>query len=73
MRSSKRSTSATSPLSISAIARADNAPRMARRTWVCSGGSLNTRLVVWCANSGVSPYLGANSTFLSEEKVRASR
>ena len=44
--SSSRSTSATSPASISAITRVDSAIWIARRTWVCSGGSLNTRLVV---------------------------
>ena len=43
-------------------------------TRVCSGESLNTRLLVWCSNSAeVAPYLGSNSTFLSELKVNASR
>ena len=44
--SSRRSTSATSPGSIAAMCRCDSAPTIARRTRVCSGGSLNTRLVV---------------------------
>ena len=30
-------------------ARCDSAPTIARRTRVCSGGSLKTRLVVWCS------------------------
>jgi hypothetical protein len=44
------------------------------RTRVCSGGSLNTRLVVWCSSRGEpAPYLGVNSTFLSELNTCASR
>ena len=39
------------------------------RTRVCSGGSLKTRLVVWCSKSGEAPYLGPNSSCLSELKV----
>ena len=35
--------------SISAIARGDSAPMISRRTRVCAGGSLKTRLVVWCS------------------------
>ncbi len=47
---------------------------MSLRTRVCSGGSLNTRLVVWCSSSGApTPYFGVNSTFLSELKFCASR
>ena len=59
---------------MSAMARRVSAPMMSLRTRVCSGGSLNTRLVVWCSNNGEpAPYLGANSTCLSELKVAASR
>ena len=71
--SSSRSTRATSDGSIPPMARGVSAPMISRRTRVCSGGSLKTRLVVWCSNSGVAPYFGANSTCLSEEKVRVSR
>ena len=49
MRSSRPSTSAATGASMSAIARGVKAPAMMRRTRVCSGGSLNTRLVVWCS------------------------
>lgn len=56
-----------------AMARGLSAPAISRRTRVCSGGSLNTRLVVWCWNSRESvPYFGANSTFLSEMKRAVS-
>jgi hypothetical protein len=59
---------------MSAIARRVSAPMMSLRTRVCSGGSLKTRLVVWCSNSAeAAPYLGSNSTFLSELKACASR
>jgi hypothetical protein len=59
---------------MSAIARRVRAPMINLRTRVCSGGSLNTRLVVWCSSSGApAPYFGVNSTFLSELKVCASR
>ncbi len=44
--SSKLSTSRIRSGSISAIARGDNAPMIKRRTRVCAGGSLKTRLVV---------------------------
>ena len=47
-------------------ARGVSAPAISRRTRVCSGGSLKTRLVVWCSNSGEAPYFGPNSSFLSE-------
>ncbi len=50
------------------MARGDSAPMISRRTLVWAGGSLNTRLVVWCSYSGELPYLGANSFFLSELK-----
>src|ERR1022692_1486413 len=39
-----------------------------RRTRVCAGGSLKTRLLVWCSKSGVTPNFGPNSFFLSELK-----
>lgn len=50
---------------------------MRRRTRVCNGGSLNTRLVVWCWYSGAgwaalcggTLKRGPNSTCLSELKV----
>ena len=49
------------------IARWFSAPIISRRTRVCSGGSLNTRLVVWCSYSGVpTPNFGPNSRCLSE-------
>jgi hypothetical protein len=49
-----------------AIAREVSAPIRMRRTRVCSGGSLKTRLVVWCVYSGEpTPNLGPNSRFLS--------
>ena len=70
--SSRRSTSFATSASMRAMARWLSAPMMMRRTRVCSGGSLNTRLVVWCSYSGVSPSLGRNSSFLSE-LARASR
>ena len=66
MRSSSPSTSATTPASMRAMACWLSAPTSSRRTRVCSGGSLNTRLLVWCSNSGESPNLGANSRCLSE-------
>jgi hypothetical protein len=46
MASSKPSTSAITGCSMSAMARGVKAPAMMRRTRVCRGGSLNTRLVV---------------------------
>ena len=49
MRSSRPSTSVTRPASMRAIARWLSAPMSSRRTRVCSGGSLKTRLVVWCS------------------------
>ena len=55
-----------------AIARWFSAPISSRRTRVCSGGSLKTRLVVWCSNSGESPNLAPNSVCLSE-LARVSR
>ena len=59
---------------MSAMARRVSAPMISLRTRVCSGGSLNTRLVVWCSSSGEpAPYFGVNSTFLSELKACASR
>ena len=71
--SSSPSTSVSSPGSIAAMWRCDSAPRISRRTRVCSGGSLNTRLVVWCSSSGDGPYFGPNSFFLSELKTFGSR
>ena len=50
-----------------------SAPVMIRRTRVCSGGSLNTRDVVWCRYSGESPNVGANTARLSDEKRAVSR
>jgi hypothetical protein len=47
--SSNRSTSRVTSDSMRAIAFWLTAPMMMRRTRVCSGGSLNTRLVVWCS------------------------
>ena len=44
-----RSTSAIRSGSMPAIARGDSAPMISRRTLVCAGGSLKTRLVVWCS------------------------
>mgnify|MGYP006183720453 CR=1 FL=1 len=41
-----------------AMARWFTAPMMSRRTRVCSGGSLKTRLVVWCSYSSESPNFG---------------
>lgn len=57
------------------MARRVSAPMISLRTRVCSGGSLKTRLVVWCSYSGepAPSYLGPNSTCLSELKVAASR
>ena len=49
MRSSSRSTSATRSGSMRAIARWVSALMSKRRTRVCNGGSLKTRLVVWCS------------------------
>ena len=50
------------------------APIISLRTRVCSGGSLKTRLVVWCSKRAEpQPYLGSNSIFLSELKLAASR
>ena len=49
MRSSRRSTRVTSPGSMALMARGMSAPMMSLRTRVCSGGSLKTRLVVWCS------------------------
>jgi hypothetical protein len=46
MASMRPSTSRVTGRSMSAIARGVKAPAMMRRTRVCSGGSLNTRLVV---------------------------
>ena len=66
MRSSRLSTSATTLGSMRAIARWFTAPTISRRTRACSGGSLKTRLVVWCSKSGESPNFGPNSFFLSE-------
>ena len=37
------------PASIAAMWRGVSAPPISRRTRVCSGGSLKTRLVVWCS------------------------
>ena len=47
--STRRSTSVTTPASMRVIARWFMAPINSRRARVCSGGSLNTRLVVWCS------------------------
>jgi hypothetical protein len=66
-RSSSRSTSAIRSGSIAAIARGDKAPIISRRTRVWAGGSLNTRLVVWCSYNSEAPYFGANSRCLSDE------
>ncbi len=46
--SSLSTSRATSP-SMRAMAFWLSAPMRMRRTRVCSGGSLNTRLVVWCS------------------------
>ena len=69
--SSSVSTRSTRRASIAAMWRGVSAPAIRRRTRVCSGGSLKTRLVVWCSNSGEAPYFGANSSCLSELKVAA--
>ena len=47
--SSSRSTNAIRSGSISDDPRGDSAPMISRRTRVCAGGSLKTRLVVWCS------------------------
>ncbi len=65
--SSRRSTSAASPGSMRASARGLSAVTIGRRTRVCSGGALKTRLLVWCSYSGVpTPNRGPNSARLSE-------
>ena len=64
MASSRPSTSATTGRSMSAMARGVKAPAMIRRTRVCSGGSLKTRLVVWCSKSRLSPYFGRELALL---------
>ena len=56
-----------------AMARGVSAPAISRRTRLCRGGSLNTRLVVWCSYSGVSPNFGRNSTALSLLNAWVSR
>ena len=57
-----------------AIAFGVSAPSISLRTRVCSGGSLKTRLPVWCCSRGEpAPYLGVNSTVLSELNTSASR
>ena len=63
------STSSVTGRSMSAMERGVKAPAMILRTRVCSGGSLNTRLVVWCSKSSPSPYFGPNSRCLSEENA----
>ena len=70
--SSRSSISWISPGSIFLIALRFNAPIINRRTRVCNGGSLKTRLVVWCSSKGLSPNFGENSASLSE-LVRGSR
>ena len=67
--SSNPSTKAASPACMPAMARGVSAPAINRRTRLCRGGSLNTRLVVWCSYNGVSPNFGRNSTALSLLKV----
>ena len=57
---------------MAAMWRGVSAPAIRRRTRVWRGGSLKTRLVVWCSKSGEAPYLGKNSSRLSELKVAAS-
>ena len=70
--SSSAPTSRASPPSSAVMWRGVSAAAMSRRTRVCNGGSLNTRLVVWCSKSDDSPYFGPNSSRLSELKVFAS-
>ena len=70
--SSRLSTRSIRRCSIAAMWRGVSAPAISRRTRVCSGGSLKTRLVVWCSNRGDAPYFGKNSSCLSELKVAVS-
>ena len=58
--------------SIAAMWRGVSAPAIRRRTRVCSGGSLKTRLVVWCSNSGESPYFGRELLVLVGAESAAS-
>src|SRR5438105_7689093 len=70
---SKPSNSLMRPGSMAAICRWLVAPTIARRTRVCSGGSLKIGLDVWCSKRGVAPYLAPNSFFLSELNALKSR
>ena len=64
MASSRPSTSATTGCSMSAMARGVKAAGDDRRTRVCSGGSLKTRLVVWCSIEQAVAVLGRELALL---------
>ena len=67
--SSRRSTSASMRGCSAFSARGVNAGASSLRTRVWIGGSLKTRLVVWCSYSGLSPKVGLKWTVLSELQV----